>query len=288
MQSVAEQSLSLDQVGRRGMLSCVFARQGQRTVLTDSFCSTPWHYVPPSYLDETGAACFWLVNPCGGLVGADCMTVEARIEAGAHVAMTSPSANRIYRTLNEPAVQNVRLSVGSGARLEWVPELTIPFAGSRLRQSIQVNLAAGATALVWDAIASGRIARDERWAFASYENEIRLVTASSQAIVERSRIEPAESARGSLAMEWDYVASAFVVGDQIQPDVWAALEGELAATMDRWPGVVLGGVSQPVTPGLVIKVLARSAPDLTVVMEEVWRLVRFHLWRLPSVQLRRY
>ena len=165
-------------VGRRGALSYEFERAGPRTVLTRSSCTSPWHHFPPSYLDDSGCAYIWLVNPSGGLVGGDHVSVEAQLHAHTHVLMTSPSANRVYRSLSEPAVQEVRVSVGPGARLEWLPEVTIPFAGSRFRQSICVDLAPGATVILWDAMASGRVAKQERWAFASFENEIRITNVS--------------------------------------------------------------------------------------------------------------
>ena len=34
-------------------------------------CQTPWHMLPPIYLDESGSAYTLLVNPSGGLVGGD-------------------------------------------------------------------------------------------------------------------------------------------------------------------------------------------------------------------------
>ncbi|HKO31555.1 MAG TPA: urease accessory protein UreD, partial [Nitrospiraceae bacterium] len=154
----------LGTVGRRGALSYEFEQQGSRTILTRSSCSSPWHHFPPSYLDDSGCAYTWLVNPSGGLVGGDYVSVEAQLHTGTHVLMTSPSANRVYRSLSEPAVQEVRISVGPDARLEWMPELTIPFAGSRFRQSIHVDLSPRATVVLWDAIASGRVAMRERWA----------------------------------------------------------------------------------------------------------------------------
>src|SRR4029077_15318203 len=101
-----------------------------------------------------------------------------------------PSANRVYRSLSEPVLQEIRVSVGSDARLEWMPELTIPFAGSRLRQSIHVDLAPGATVVLWDTIASGRVAMRERRAVAEIENEIFIKTPLGGSVVERYRLVP--------------------------------------------------------------------------------------------------
>jgi urease accessory protein len=279
----------LETVGRRGRLSYEFERAGPRTILTRSFCTSPWHHFPPSYLDNSGCAYTWLVNPSGGLVGGDHVSVEAQLHAHTHVLMTSPSANRVYRSLSEPAVQEVCLSVGPGARLEWVPEVTIPFAGSRFRQSIHVDLAPGATVVLWDAMASGRVAMRERWAFAAVENEIRIRTPLGGSVVERYRVVPGRLPESvGLAESWDYVASLFVIGDGVNDKVWKSLEAAIAAILDEHPGLVLGAVSTPAAPGLAVKLVARSAPDLTVTLEAIWAAVRKDLWNLPAPNLRRY
>ena len=305
---------SLDSVGRRGALSYEFERQGSRTVLTRSSCSSPWHHFPPSYLDDSGCAYTWLVNPSGGLVGGDHVSVEAQLHAGTHVLMTSPSANRVYRSLSEPVLQEIRASVGSGARLEWMPELTIPFAGSRFRQSIHVDLAPGATVVLWDAIASGRVAMGERWAFALVENEIcirglappseampvplplsrgqapkRRAPVPNGSVVERYRVVPGPLPESvGFVGSWDYVASLFIIGDAVDAEVWKRLDTAIAAILDEHSGLVLGGVSTPAAPGLVVKLVARSAPDLTEIQEAIWATVRQSLWSLPVPNLRRY
>ena len=213
--------------------------------------------------------------------------------------MTSPSANRVYRSLSEPAVQEVRLSVGPNARLEWLPEVTIPFAGSRFRQSVHVDLAPGATVVLWDAMASGRVARQERWAFASVENEICIrglapsVASGLRRVpvpcVERYRLAPDRLPESvGLVGSWDYVASLFVIGDTVSTDAWKRLDLALAAILEERPGLVLGGVSTPAAPGLAVKLVAKSAPDLTDTFEALWAAVRKELWGLPVPNLRRY
>ena len=281
--------LSESLVGRRGALSYEFKRAGLRTILTRSSCTSPWHHFPPSYLDDSGCAYTWLVNPSGGLVGGDHVSVEAQLHAGTHVLMTSPSANRVYRSLSEPVLQEVRLSVGPEARLEWLPEVTIPFAGSRVRQSIHVELAPGATVVLWDAMASGRVARQERWAFAAVENEICIRTPLGGSVVERYCLVPGRLPESvGLVGSWDYVASLFVIGDAVKAEVWKRLDVVLAAILEQRPGLVLGAVSTPAASGLAVKLVARSAPDLTETLEALWAAVRKELWNLPVPNLRRY
>ncbi|MBC7839564.1 MAG: urease accessory protein UreD [Nitrospiraceae bacterium] len=289
MTSPVGQALALDSVGRRGSLSYEFERAGLQTVLMRSTCTSPWHHFPPSYLDDSGCAFTWLVNPSGGLVAGDHMSIEAQLHAETHVFMTSPSANRVYRSLSEPALQEIRLSVGADARLEWVPEITIPFAGSRFRQSIHVDLAPGATVVLWDAMASGRVARHERWAFATFENEIFIQTSRGKSLIERCCVVPDQLSESiGLVGSWDYVASLFIIGDAVEPEAWKRLDEVLATILEERPGLVLGAVSTPALSGLVVKLVARSAPDLTAVQEAMWTAIRKELWSLPAPNLRRY
>ena len=289
MTSPVGQALALDSVGRRGSLSYEFERAGLQTVLMRSTCTSPWHHFPPSYLDDSGCAFTWLVNPSGGLVAGDHLSVEAQLHAETHVFMTSPSANRVYRSLSEAALQEIRLSVGADARLEWVPEITIPFAGSRFRQSIHVDLAPGATVVLWDAMASGRVARHERWAFATFENEIFIQTSRGKSLIERYCVAPDQLSESiGLVGSWDYVASLFIIGDAVEAEVWTRLDEVLATILEQRPGLVLGAVSTPALSGLVVKLVARSAPDLTAVQEAMWTAIRKELWDLPAPNLRRY
>ena len=276
-------------VGRVGKLSLEYVRQDDRTVFGRTSCQTPWHLFPPIYLDDTGSAYTLLVNPSGGLVGGDHLSIDLSVGPKAHALISSPSANRVYRSLSKDAVQEVHMTVKPGGILEWVPEHTIPFAGSRFRQTIDVRLATGATLVLWDAVASGRIAHGERWKFATLENQIRITTASGASVREHYVLAPDDKEGGvGLVEAWDYVGSLFVIGDAVDPNIWPSLDSALAGILEHHSDQVLGGVSQPAVPGLVVKLVAKTAPALTGVLNELWAAVRQSLWNQPPAILRKY
>lgn len=285
----SSQDILTEPVGRVGRLSLNYVKRDGRTIIARSHCTTPWHLLPPIYLDDTGAAYTLLVNPSGGLVGGDHLSINMKVDEAAHVLISAPSANRVYRSEGEVSAQDIELTVGPGAIVEWLPEQTIPFAGSRFRQTLHATLAPGATILLWDAIASGRIARGERWAFATLDNEIRITTASGASLLERYALDPA-TILGTigLAADWDYVASLYVVNDAVAPDVWSRLETRLGLALDEHAEHILGGVSQPAVPGVAVKLLAKTAPDLTKMLDALWAAVRQELWGLPPVAWRKY
>lgn len=275
-------------VGRIGTLALEYLHQDGRTVFGRTTCQTPWHLLPPMYLDESGSAYTLLVNPSGGLVGGDRLSIDLSVGPGAHVLISTPSANRVYRSPSQEAVQDVAIKVAGGGILEWLPEHTIPFAGSRFRQKIDVQLQAGSVLVLWDAIASGRIAHGERWSFTSLDNQIRIAVPSHGEVQERYVIVPEGTLGVGLAAEWDYVGSLFVVGDGVTPAQWASLESRLAQIVEEYGGGVLAGVSQPAVPGVVVKLVARSAPVMTQVFMALWAAVRCALWQMPPASLRKY
>lgn len=285
----SSESLTAASIGRIGSLRLHYIRLGNKTVLSDHHSRSPWHFFPPVSLDGTPCVCTWLVNPSGGLVGGDRLSIRATLEEDAHVLFSTPSANRIYRSLSDPSVQHVELAVGPRAIAEWIPEATIPFAGSRFHQTIHVSLEPGATVLLWDAIASGRVARRERWAFESLYNEICIATASGGSMVERYRLVPGSLRDGiGLARGWDYVAALYLIGDGIEEAALQRIEARIAATLEEWPALVLGGVSRPAVSGLAVKLVARSAVNLNVALEALWKVMREELWGYPVPALRRY
>ena len=112
---------------------------------------------------------------------------------------------------------------------------------------------------------------------------------SHGAVQERYMIVPDDRRGVGICQEWDYAGSLFIVGDAAAGQQWTALEGVLAEIVERHGrGGVLGGVSQPAVPCIVVKLLARSAPMLTEVLMELWAAARHVLWRMPPANFRKY
>jgi urease accessory protein len=79
-----------------------------------------------------------------------------------------------------------------------------------------------------------------------------------------------------------------VVNDAIPAEVWSRLESRLGSVLDDHAAQVLAGVSTPDLSGVAVKLLARTAPDLTGVLDPLWAAVRAELWSLPPVAWRKY
>src|SRR2546430_15491630 len=122
-------------VGRDGGVSLALERRGGAPVLGRCRYSLPLQVLAPLALDDC-AAVVSVLNPTGGLVGGDRLAIDIVVGPAAHACLTTPSATKVYRTAGAPAEQHVRLRLGVGAILEWVPDHTIPLPGSAFRHAI--------------------------------------------------------------------------------------------------------------------------------------------------------
>jgi urease accessory protein len=102
-----------------------------------------------------------IVNTAGGMTGGDRFDIEANVGPGAQATVTTAAAEKIYRSLGPDTEIAVRLSVGASGKLAWLPQETILFDRMRLRRSIDVALAPGATFLLAEAVVFGRAAMGE-------------------------------------------------------------------------------------------------------------------------------
>jgi urease accessory protein len=271
-----------ERVGRDGALGLRFERRGDRTVLAASRSTVPLQVLAPLALPDP-AAVISILNPTGGLVGGDRLEIEVEAGPGAHACLTTPSAAKVYRTTGPPSRQNVHLRLAPGATIEWVPDHTIPFAGSDFRQVLRAELGAGARLLVVDAFSAGRVARGESWRFARLESATIVRDQAGWLLRDRFVLqEPTQWSAVGLAEGAPYFATVTAFGDAAY-DAWLEDTG---AAVAGCPGVRAAGGILP-RRGAVIRCLAESAAALGDALERAWGAARQRLLDCPPLALRK-
>ena len=274
---------TLDRVGRDGTLRLGFERRGPATVLARARYTLPLQVLAPMALDDP-AAVVSVVNPTGGLLGGDRLTIDVSVGPAAHACLTTPSATKVYRTSGAPARQDVTLRLEAGAICEWVPDHTIPFAGSALRQRIEVEIADGACLILVDAFAAGRVGRGERWAFRRLESAVTVRDAKGRLLQDRfvltedGALEP--GALGATDGRPYFASMAVIAADAeaFRREVTArfAVEGEVLIAAGALP-----------RRGAVVRCLAASAPALLHAVDALWTTARREVLGLPPLALRK-
>jgi urease accessory protein len=279
--------LNPERVGRDGFLRLRFERRGRSTVLGQSRFTLPLQALTPMETEDR-TAYLMLLNPTGGVLGGDHLVTEIILEAGTHVCLTTPSATRIYRTSQRPAVLETAIKLGDGATLEYLPDHVIPHIGSALRQSLRLEMGRGSRAIVVDSVASGRVAHGERWRFTEIDSRTEVHMCGRPAFLNRTKIEPAAQ-HHRRQIDWmgnfDYMICMGLFADGFEH--WQRVAAAMSAELDTMPQV-RGGVSLLSRGGCVIRYLAHSASEMTRMNKKLWDAARELVVQLPPFDHRKY
>lgn len=275
-----------ERVGRDGFLSLRFGRRLGKTTLAQCRFRLPLQALTPVELAD-GTAYLMLLNPTGGLVGSDFLFTQISQEPHTRVCLTTPSATRVYRTQGQPAVQETQIRIEEGASLEYLPDHVIPYRNARLRQSLRVEMGRGSRGIFWDALAAGRVAHGERWNFHEVDSNIEISLCGEAVFLNRTRIRPAafDPDRLGFAEGFNYLATLIILADELES--WRETVKAMDAEIKNLPHVY-GGVSTLASTGCVVKLLARSASDLTCAQAALWGRARHMILGSPAIDLRKY
>ena len=125
-----------------------------------------------------------IVNIAGGMTGGDRFDVDIKVGAGAKLSMTTAAAEKIYRSLGPDSEIGVKLDVGPGGALAWLPQETILFDRARLRRRIDVDLARDASLMLAEASVFGRSGMGETVASGCFSDRWRVRIDGSLVFVE--------------------------------------------------------------------------------------------------------
>ena len=140
-------------------LTCGCDGAGRSALREQSFCA-PFHLSKPH--QDAGALVVNVVNPTAGIFDGDELEMVVRVETGARLVVTTPSANRVYQSRSGGAArvrQVVRAAAGSF--VEFIPEPLIPQAGAVYEQETLLEAEAGAELLFFEWLSPGRVASGE-------------------------------------------------------------------------------------------------------------------------------
>jgi urease accessory protein len=150
--------------GWLGRLSLELAKTEHGTQLSRSVHEGPLRI--QRVLKPEGPECphIYLLHPPGGVVGGDRLETQVDLGPLAQVLLTTPAAQKLYRSQGARAEISNRLRLGRGARLEWLPSETLAFSAAQALVTTRVELAPEAAFIGWDIACYGMPARGETFA----------------------------------------------------------------------------------------------------------------------------
>jgi urease accessory protein len=194
---------------------------------------------------DGGALDAVIVNTAGGMTGGDAFDIDIAVAAGAGLTVTTAAAEKVYRSLGADALIGVKLDVGHGGALAWLPQETIVFDAVRLRRCIDVELASDAKLLLAEAVLFGRSAMGETVAQGHVFDRWRVRRGGTLLFAEAVRLDDAIAQRmAEPAVAGGGVAIASVLevpGDDASVAAIQAMRGRFTGEVgtSAWNGIAV-------------------------------------------------
>ena len=223
-----------------------------------------------------------LVHPPGGLVGGDTLEIALQAGSGSHALVTTPGATRFYRSAGELALQDTRIRLDSGARLEWLPLEAICHTACQAENRLSLDLAPGAEMLGWDVTALGLPHAAQPFETGQFLQHIEM----PGVWLERGRIDAADSrllhSPLGLAGHQCLGTLFFCAGSPIGRDrIQTALDAA-RAVLQAHALAPTAGATSPHPQVVVVRVLAPVVEPAMQLLRQVWAAWRQALWGLPA------
>ncbi|MEP6134019.1 urease accessory protein UreD, partial [Marinobacter sp.] len=220
----------------------------QVTRMTRTRFKGPLRVQRPFYPEgKTGCCHVFLLHPPGGLVSGDALTINVTVGSGAHTLVTTPAAAKLYKADRNGVAwaQHTHLNVANGGVLEYLPQETLGFNGSRGEQTTTIELETGAKCLGWEILALGRPASNLPFVTGHMEQRFSLSMNGKPLWLERQLLDPTHArfqgkwGQGGATVQ----ATLWVVGLEDEAGAIEAIREQLPASahwaITRRRGVVL-------------------------------------------------
>lgn len=234
----------------------------------------------PFYPEGDSPLHLYLLHPPGGLVGGDVLDISLSLGPDAAALVTTPAAQKIYRSSGQRSRQTVTLHLGPRASLEWLPAESILFDGSQSDQLVRVEVEPGAAVILWDLGCFGRPASDLRFRCGSFRQRLDLLRQGTLLLSERTDVVGGSPV---LSEPWGYGGrpaygslSAIPRAPRDAPDLAIALRAALARAAASF-GIQSGDLLYGVTAfeGLVsLRAHGGSLETLRRLLEAGWSALR--------------
>lgn len=256
-----------------GILDMVLQARNGRTVLRECYAQAPLKLLRPIYPDDTGTAYLYVLNPCGGIVGGDTYRITVRVGTGARAYLTTQAATLLYAAPTRAARQHITLTLEPDAMLTFMPAQTIPFAHAAFHQDTTVRLGPGATVILGDILAPGRLAHGEAFDYDTYTARLRVEDSHGEvALLDHARLQPQRQDCTSLGLleGLHYLGTLYAIreGTAYDPAVAQTLHTYLA---DR-PGLV-GSATLLACGGIAVRLLAEDHTAAKDALHAAWDML---------------
>jgi urease accessory protein len=251
-----------------GVLHLNLVDRKGKTVAKNVYFQGAFKIMRPIYLDDSGQACYYLLNPGGGYLDGDRYQMKICLEENAKVTLTTQGATKVYKTPNNYASQESEILLQAGSFLEYIPDPLIAYQNANYKQKNIIRMDKTATLFYTDIITPGWSPDGEHFTYETIQLLNEIYFDDELVVYDHIKLKPSkQNIRGLGFMEgFTHFGSMIVVGHQSN----STFLDQLYSKIDMNTYEYKVGISSLPVPGFTMRMFANS----TQVIEKILSVFR--------------
>ena len=257
-----------------------------KTVAKNVYFQGALKVMRPIYHDDSGRACYYLLNPGGGYLDGDRYQMKIEVGENAKLTLTTQGATKVYKTLKSFAYQESEISLQAGSYLEYFPDPLIAYQHAHYKQKNVIRMDPSATLLYSDIITPGWSPEGERFSYKSVQLLNEIYMDGELVVYDHLHLKPAlQNIRGLGFMEgFTHLGSMIVVCNQMN----SSFLDQLYSIIERNTFDYKVGLSLLPVSGFTVRVFANTTQVIERIFSEIHRHISQEWFQTKQYSLRKY
>lgn len=259
-------------VGKQALMNVRAHIVGGKTIIQPSSWRIPFQWQGYHYQNQDDQPYMLIVNSGGGYVEGDGSYFFGHLEKDTRALLTTTASGKFYKCLNGLAsTEVVEFNVGEHALLEYMPDEAIPFASSRSRRSIKINLQKSSRLFATDMVSAGRVHYGkEIFKFDALRSSFEVILEGKRLAQDKVIVKTAQEV-ADLERLWKGARHS-VVGFAYAPDLPKDIEDHVRKTADTVDETEIG-VSR-IGDLINIRILSNETWQAREAIYKCWQALR--------------
>ncbi|HBJ02472.1 urease accessory protein UreD [Lysinibacillus fusiformis] len=211
--------LNQQTINHFGKLEMAFEPRRGYTRLVHVYQQPPLKASRELYEGSDPTATVFLMESSGGMVAGDRNEINVKLAPESRVRLKQQSALKIYPShTGDHCTQAITVEIADEARLEWLPEVTIPFERAKFQADTTIRMKESSTLIWGEIIAPGREMRGEVFDYQAYQSKYKVYVENKLIAFDSIHFNPQEMNFAALGLleKALYIGSLWIVSPLVK------------------------------------------------------------------------
>lgn len=269
-----------------GLLHLTAEDRNGKTVPKHVYFEGAFKVMRPIYHDNTGQACYYLLNPGGGYLDGDRYQMHIAVENHAKLTITTQSATKVYKTPNDHVYQESEFRLKEGSYLEYLPDPLIAYQDAKYKQKNVIRMDKSSTLIYSDIITPGWSPDGDLFSYDTIQLLNEIYVEDELVVFDHIKLKPAkQDVREIGFMEgYTHLGSLIVVSEHTSDDLINRLYNSVSTEVQDCKL----GISRLPVKGFTVRILAHTTQKIERIISECHQMISMEWFQTSPSFLRKY